>query len=181
MKFPEIGGEKGQKSGPDSGLFIKLKAGEKVQGVFRGDPHIFKQHWVDNRSSKCAGEGCEICERAKTNDKLKAKFRFYINFIVKIDGVLHAKIFEQSFGTFKDLKTLHESGYDLEQTLVSITRNGSGTDTRYLVLPVKDNGGLKADGFKKVHAVPLNELGDEPSEDVDANGEAEATEDDLPF
>lgn len=174
MKFPEIGG--GQGGGKNAGLFVKLKDGERVMGVFRGDPSIFRQHWVDGRSSLCIGkaEGCERCAAGE-----KPKFRFRLNFLTKEDGIWIAKIFEGNYGTYKDLKEIHENNYSLPETLVTVSRSGEKQNTRYVIMPVKNNGNLKAADFQKLDKIPLNELSESPSTEAEAE-EGDANED-VPF
>lgn len=161
MKFPDLGGN--NSSGRAAGVFIKMKDGDRLQGIFKGDPHIFRQHWVSGRSHLCTGK--DQCEHCKAGDK--PKFRFRINFIVREDGVPVAKIFEQGYGVYKDLKEMHENSYELPETLVSISRSGEGTNTRYTIMPVKNNGGLKPAEFKNFDKIPLNQLSDKaPEEDT---------------
>ena len=175
MNFPDIGGGRGA-GGVDSSLFVRLKAGDKINGVFRGDPKIFRLHWIGGRSHRCQGK--DLCEHCAGGDK--PKFRFMLNFITKVDNVWLAKIYEGGYQTYKALKELHESDYNLEETAVSIKREGEGTDTRYIVMPLKNNGGLKAADFKAVGAIPLNPFGDDekaadtPAEETDSN-------EDVPF
>ena len=180
MKFPDVGGGRGSNGGADSGLFIKMKDGDKITGIFRGEPKIFKVHWVAGRSSLCTYDGCALCDQAQTNEKLKAKFRFQLNFITKADGVWLAKIYEGSYQTYKELKELHESDYNLEETAVSIKRNGEGTDTRYAIMPIKNNGGLKPADLKAIASIPLNPL---KGDDNQAGGapSSDANEEDIPF
>jgi hypothetical protein len=154
VKFPDIGGQSG---GSKSGLFVRLKDGEKAVGVFKGDPSIFRIHWKDGKSTVCTGKGsCHLC--AQPGDEAKPKFRFRLNFITKDEGVWVAKIFEGNYGTFKDLKEMHEQSYALPETLVTISRSGEKQNTRYLIMPVKNNGGLNATEFGKLDRIPLNDL-----------------------
>lgn len=176
MNFPDVGSHRGGNGGPGSGVFLRLKDGDRIQGIFRGDPSIFRQHWVGGRSALC--EGKATCEHCKAGDK--PKFRFRINFLTKIDGVWMPKVFEQGYGTYLDLKEMHEGSYDLQVTLVTLSRTGEGTDTRYRVLPVKANGGLKEADFKKIAAIPLNELREESQASAPAPEEQDANED-VPF
>lgn len=172
MKFPDVGG--GSNGGPDKGLFLKLKDGDKIRALFRGDPLIYRQHWIGGRSQLCTQKGdCELC---KGGDK--SKFRFRINVLVQQDGVWVAKVFEQGYGMFKDLKELHEGDYNLEETCLALSRSGSGTDTEYRLVPAKDNGGLKAADIKRLHAIPLIELGERAAETA---GEAADANEDVPF
>ena len=180
MNFPDVGGGRSGSGGIDSSLFIKMKNGDKLNGVFRGEPKIFRVHWVNGRSSLCSGQAtCQLCEGARVDEKLKAKFRFQLNFITKVDGVWMAKVFEGSYQTYKELKELHESDYNLEETAVSIKRDGEKTDTRYVVMPLKNNGGLKPADFKAVAALPLNQL-KEDAPDAEAPAAGDANED-VPF
>jgi hypothetical protein len=171
MKFPDVGGGRSG-GGTDSKLFVKLKSGEKLNGVFRGDPSIFRIHWVGGRSVRCPGQA--QCENCAAEDK--PKFRFRLNFITKDGGVWLAKIYEGNYQTYKDLKGLHESGYDLEETVVTVRREGENTDTKYHVIPTPKNGGLSPTDFAKITAVPLN-----PLSEAQAGAPAEAPSDDIPF
>jgi hypothetical protein len=172
MKFPDIGG--GRSSGPSSGSFIKMKSGDRIQGMFRGDPSPFKQHWVNNRSVICPGK--DNCQHCAGGDK--PKFRFRINFVTQENGAWVAKVFDGNYGTFKLMKEMHESDYNLEETYVTVSRSGEKNDTRYSILPVKNNGGLKAADIKaimQIELIPLtqeaaatgaDESDDEDSEDI---------------
>lgn len=177
MKFPDIGGRGGGGAGGnDRGLYIKLDDGQKIQGVFRGDPSIFRTHWFGKGKLpvKCVGkETCEHCSGGN-----EPKFRFAINFVMKEDGVWVAKIFEQGYLLFKDMKALHEGDYNLEETMVSITRSGTELDTEYKILPTKNNGGLTAKDFKAIAAIPLNPLKGDAGESETPPAH---TEDDIPF
>lgn len=173
MNFPDVGHIKGS-NGIDGGMFLKLKDGDKVSGVFMGDPAIFRQHWISGRSHLCTGKS--ECEHCKAGDK--AKFRFRINFITKVDGVWLAKVFENGYGVYLDLKEMHESSYDLPTTLVILSRAGEKTETKYRVLPAKNNGGLTAENFKKLAAIPLNELSEKSDETTSDELGADS---DIPF
>lgn len=133
--------------------FIKLKDGESVKGVFRGDLHHFHQHWEGNKALRCLGkETCPSCKEGK-----KALFRFRLNLVVNENGAYTAKIFEQGWTVHEALRALHEGDYNLEQHLMKITRYGTGTDTSYAIIPVP-NGSLTEDKIKAIAAVPLHSL-----------------------
>lgn len=155
MKFPDVKDNRGGGSG-GGGTFLKLKDGDRLKGVFRGDPAIFRQHFIKAEMKSYLCEGKATCEHCKAGDK--AKFRFAINFLTQEEGVWVAKVFEQGYGTYLELKEMHESEYDLPTTCVMLSRSGEGTDTRYRVTPAKDNGGLKEADIKKLDAIPLNDL-----------------------
>jgi len=174
MKFQDVGGGS---EGKKVGLFISMKDGDKVTGLFSGEPHIFKIHWIGQKSAKCLGK--EICEHCRGGDK--PKFRFKLNMIVKEDGVAMAKIFEGSYQMFLGLKNLHESDYNLEETVVTISRKGQKTDTRYTVLPVPPKAQPKPGELELLKKVPLNALSERdemPGANFDDFSEKD---DDLPF
>lgn len=120
MKFkrdiPEAGGSKN---------FLKLKDKESVKGIFYGDPHEFSILWENGKSS------------VVPDGTPKSSFRFRINFITKEGPSYVAKIFENSATVYRQLGDLHEE-YNLQETVVKITRNGTGMETTYSILPLKD-------------------------------------------
>ena len=157
---------------------VKLQDGNGVVGVLRGDPHLFRVHWVEQRTRVCTGEGCETCGLGN-----KSKFRFRSNFIVSINKTLTAQVLEQGFELYSTIQAYSES-CDLSQQLVEIRRKGSGkNDTTYLFL-LKEK--LSADQLAKVNDVALIPLTDAPQEQgLDGFGEAglnqAPSEDDCPF
>lgn len=171
MKFGDVGGGDGKKVA----LFVSMKDGDKVTGLFAGEPSIFKIHWVGNKSLVCVGK--ELCEPCQSGDK--AKFRFKLNMIVKEDGVAMAKIFEGAYGMFLDLKNLHESDYNLEDTVVTVYRKGQKTDTRYTVLPVPPKGQPTPAELELMKKVPLNSLVDKDRGIADSFDDAPSG--DIPF
>lgn len=148
----------GEGQGDGGKAFIKLKDKESIQGVFRGDPHEFKNHWKENRTMLCQGTGCPICA---TDDK-KPSFRFRLNLLVKEADKYVSKIFEQGWTVYLQLKDLHAI-YPLDKTVVKITRSGSGvSDTHYSILPLP-NGAITPQAEAILAKVPLQILThDEP-------------------
>jgi hypothetical protein len=133
--------------------YLKLSDGESVKGVFRGDPYDFRQHWGQGRSVLCQDDSCERCAAGETSS-----FRFRINFVVNENGVYTAKIFEQGATVYGQLKLLHESDYDLEKMVVTISRHGSNkNNTIYNILPVK-NGEIKNGTLKIISQIKLHDL-----------------------
>jgi len=132
--------------------FILLKDKESISGVFQGNPFEFKVHWLNNRSEKCNGKNCTQCSAGN-----KPRFRFRLNMIVKEGDQFKAKIFENSFRVYEQLRALNESDYDLEDVFVKITRSGEGTDTQYSILPLK-NGALTDNHKKLISTVKLHNL-----------------------
>lgn len=154
MKFPDVGGKSGG-AGFAKEDVVKLEDKDKVQGVFRGDPKIFHTHWNGKFGELCPGRS--VCARCKSDEK--AKFRFRMNFLVRQDGQWVAKVFENNYGTYQDMKALHEGEYNLEDTCVTISRTGKGqNDTRYQIMPTKNNGGLTPDDLRAIMNVKLHDL-----------------------
>lgn len=160
---------------PSTGkYFLRLKSGDSVKGVFRGEPYDFKQHWVNQRGSVCEGDGCPHCKEGK-----KPSFRFRLNFVLSENGAMVAKIFEQGWMVYESLRSLHGADYDLEKTVVQITRHGSGQDTTYSVIPLQGAKGQVTEGFEKqLGAVALHNL-ISPTED--AAGDFAESDDGVPF
>lgn len=145
MKFKEL-----SSSGPKD--FLRLKPGDEVRGVFRGDPVDFRQHWKDNRGYACPGRAtCELCQANE-----KSAFRFRINFVIKENGAYVAKVFEQGKAVYEALKELHKD-YNLETNTMKIKRIGSGTETVYNIVPVP-NGAVSGEYIKAMEMLKLNSL-----------------------
>jgi len=131
--------------------FIRLKDKESIVGIFFGNPIDFESHWIGDRSETCSGDDCDICAEGR-----EPTFKFRINFITRINGALESKIFESSGETYEGLKVLHKK-YDLEKYTVEITRNGSGTKTKYIIMPLPD-GKIGEAVWSKLKEVPLKNL-----------------------
>lgn len=134
--------------------FFKLKDGQNVRVVFRGEPYEFKQHWINNRGVLCNGgsENCSPCREG-----MKPGFRFRVNLVMSENGVFVSKIWEQGWTVYNQLKDLN-ADYPLETHLVKVARTGSGAqDTTYSILPVP-NGMLSQQQHEKISKVELQVL-----------------------
>ncbi len=156
--------------------FLKLKPGQSVRGVLRGDLYEFRQHWINNKGVACPGEGCAICAKGEKNS-----FRFRLNFVMRETegGPFVAKIFEQGWMVYAQLRELHKD-YPLPETVIKITRNGEGTNTTYVITPTKDalTGALAA----SVKSVPLLDLSHSQAADSGSHaGEYDAMSEAVPF
>lgn len=127
-----------------SSLFLKLKDGDSITGIFRGENHEFHVKWENGKS-----------HLTNEHDQ-EGKPRFRLNFITKEDKRLVAKIWEFSVVVYNQLADLNEE-YPLETTKVKITRRGSGTDTVYSILPLLKEP-LTPAQIKEIESVSLNML-----------------------
>lgn len=145
--------------------FLKIKDGESVKGVFRGEPETFYVYWEGKKSVECE----------PTHEK--ARFRFRINFVTRgKDGNLVSKIWDQGPTIYNALKDLNLE-YELADTVVNIKRTGSGlNDTSYSVIPAKEN--KLPPGLDEVL---LNDLKSKPTTSAYAEAPAFDSEEEIPF
>lgn len=152
-----MGWESFSKVKTGSSNFVKLKAGESIEGVFAGEPHFFYQKFGD---------------KAEYSDWLEGRsFKFKINFITKNKetNVLEVKIFQGGNTLRKSLLSVKEE-YGLD-CVYKIKREGSTKDdTTYSIL-FKSN----LDDAQKIliKNVKLNVLVAETSKDLPPFNEEE--------
>lgn len=146
MKFKEG-------STKDSKDFIKLGDQDTVVGVCAGEIHEYKQHWSGSAPELCPeDQTCRLCHEGG-----KSAFRFRVNFIIKEGEGLVAKILEQGWTLYCDLRELNKE-YELDKHFIKITRKGKGkNDTSYSVVPVK-NGALPIEKLELVSKIQLHDL-----------------------
>lgn len=144
MKFTKR--DQGAAAGSDK--YLKLKDGESINGIFRGE--IF-EHFVKWEAGKSIDVG---------PDDPGAKIRFKLNFVTMIDGAFKAKIWDFPQAVYNQLGDLHEE-YPLETTKLKISRRGTGTDTVYSILPLLKEP-IPPSIMKQIEAVPLNMLDTKP-------------------
>jgi len=140
--------------------FISLKNdGDSIKGVFRGEPHLFRQHWTNTpqgkRSVDCVGVECAVC---KTGDK--SKFKFRCNFVTLENGAYVAKIYEGGKTIYDSLADIaKEYGPDkMSGVLLKITRKGQGMDTSYSVVVAPPSAQPNSVELDAIAAVGLNGL-----------------------
>lgn len=133
--------------GLSGGHFLKLKDGESVTGVFRGEIFEFKTKW----------------NGTKYVDDPAGSPRFKLNFVMKEGQEYVAKVFEFPATIYDNLAAINES-MALEKTLLKITRKGTGTDTIYIIIPL---GALSAPQLSQVSGVSLQTLGAQKKSEPD--------------
>lgn len=152
-------------TGTGSKNFLKLKDKESVTGIFRGDLHEYFVVWKNNKP--------EVVDEGTPN----AGFRFRVNFVIKDGSNYTPKIFENGKMVYQQLADLHAE-YNLQETTIKITRNGTGTDTTYTILPLfKTPPSKETLAFlKKLELLPLGE--NKPNGEFKMNN---ADETEIPF
>ncbi len=133
--------------GSDSN-YLKLKSGEVAIGVFRGEPHEFSVLWNEGKPTDCP---------AGTPG---AKFRFRINFVTKKEGAYTPTIWEQGALVYNHLKTMSED-YELEKTIVKITRKGEKLDTEYMIMPIAKGCEVTPELEAQLSEIKLQDLSSE--------------------
>lgn len=169
------------KEGGSDDLFVKLKDGEFIEGVFRGAPFEYQIIWDDKNNKSIFYTGKE---------EGVPRFRFRLNFVIwdAQEKAFKAKIFEQGPRFYNQLKDLN-TDWPLHSSWVKITRKGEKLNTEYLVVPKKT---IPEEQLKVIRNVDLNKFSAkdfEPKQDSEpkeiAKGplasEPQFTEDDIPF
>ncbi len=129
MKFPRIGEVEDKKN-------IWVTENAPITGVFFGEIHDFKIHWVDKKKVICRGLVCVPCENG---------VKFKVNFIHKdTDGQLKASIYENDWFTYQRMHRFNEQT-SLDASIVQVYKG--------------IEGGYKIDLFKFIKAIdgPLME------------------------
>lgn len=137
------------------GHYIKLKDKESVTGIFMGEPHEFAIVWENGKS------------RHVPTGTPGSKFRFNINFVVKEGTTYVPKIYEGGPQIYNQMADINEE-YPLEETPVKITRNGTGLDTEYNLMPMLKNP-LTKEIKDYLATITLHKLGESEPPRMDAN------------
>lgn len=133
------------------GLWVKLKDdGDKVVGIFLGDPFPREVHWGGERYEECTGKECEHCKTSKPS------LRISINLAMKTEKGWEVKALEQTATFFKDVMKCDEK-YGLDAWSFEIERHGAAGDTKttYSILPEEK---LSKDDVKALEALQLLDL-----------------------
>jgi len=134
-----------------SSLFLKIKDGESVKGVFRGEQ---VEHWILWGPSGSS---------PATKDTPKADWKCKRNFIVRENGALVAKIFDFGRTIGDQIEMLEKAGYDMEKTVVMISRKGQQLQSKYTLVAIKESDvtPMMEEELKHVKLKPLTEVGDD--------------------
>ncbi len=132
------------KSDSGGGTFFKLKDGESVNGICRGEIYEFFRKWEGGKS------------HLVDNSDPKAQSAFRINIIVQEGHVFKAKTWEFGLTIYNQLADINDE-YPLSSTKIKVTRRGTGTDTIYAILPLLKEP-IPPLALKEINAVPLNML-----------------------
>jgi len=160
MKFsPRTSGESSG-SGGGGTTFVKLKSGDSLKGVFRGEPYDYRAHWVGGKTEFCKAVEGLPCSHCTNGDQ--SAFKFRLNFLVQENGAWVAKIFEQGWKGYENLMGMdaayQKEGTGLEKVAVTISRSGSTkNDTVYTFTP-SVTGPISPEQEKQLSAVKLQSL-----------------------
>lgn len=128
------------------GVKVKLQDGESIKGVFVGEPKIFYNVFDENKQYSKPVNGADE--------------RFRWNFAVQNASGWSVKIWEGSMAFGKILWTqIKEFG---QNTLFKVVRTGTGKQTRYTVLYVKDQPDMSS--LKSLELFDLGKYLEDPEQ-----------------
>lgn len=167
MKLPKRSAPISEGNG--SNLFLRLKDGESITGICRGEVYTFFNRWT-GKTSEVVSEDAE-----------GAKPRYRVNFVTVEEGVLVAKIWEFPNAVLEQLEGINDE-YPLEKTKIKITRRGTGTDTIYMILPLLKEP-ISPKAMKEIEAVHMNilEHKQKPSTETREQKDQYFEEEEVPF
>jgi hypothetical protein len=119
-----------EKHASAGGIFVRLASnGDKVTGVFCGEPHAREVVWTGDRY-----ETFDTKNPAHQADGKRPSLRVAINFFVLADGAM--KVIEGGTQWFKDVLKVRDK-YGLDKWSFEIERHGEAGDpkTKYTILP----------------------------------------------
>ena len=131
--------------------FIKLKDGESVSGILRGELNETFVLWE-------AGKSREVPEGTPG-----AKLRFKVNMVIKEGSSYVARILEGGQLMYKQLAQLAED-YELDATVIKVSRSGTGLDTEYAVIPAPPKAQVAKEAMAFIETLELHELGEKPAQ-----------------
>ena len=140
--------DKMEKTREETGLFIRLKDGDEVTGVFKGTPKTFYSVFKDPMEYEEWKEG--------------RSFKFKINFLVATeDGNFIPKIFQGGAVVRNALLDVKDE-YGLD-CVFKVKRTGAGKDdTRYAILFKKELNAADKAAIDALELLPLEKQIDDP-------------------
>jgi acyl transferase domain-containing protein len=110
------------------GEYLKWKDGESKELVVLSEyPFQRRRHWVNNQSQDCAGEDCQFC---------KAGVRVNLRWTVQVKVGEEELSWDMSNAVCNQLETVAEALGALQNLRVRVIRKGTGTGTRYTIIPM---------------------------------------------
>lgn len=110
------------------GNFLKWTPGETKELTILSEQGESKaQHWQDNRSVPCTGDGCELCT---------AGVRYSLRWALKVRCEGEDVDWEMSNRVFNNVEDLAEMQGTLIGMMLKVMRQGTGRETRYTLLPM---------------------------------------------
>lgn len=138
MKF------KGPEKKTDGKHYLRLKDGDQIIGVFRGQPYEFYEIFNQGEVPKST-QG--------------ATYRFRVNFITKEGSNYVAKIFQNGTRILGKMQRVNQVYNGLENVAVILSRTGSTKDdTMYDVIALPDKQQPTEEGWKLINQVPLHDV-----------------------
>jgi hypothetical protein len=144
-----------EQSANAGGIYVRLvDDGDRVVGVFVGDPHAIQVHWTGEGYAECSGHSCPLCESLGK----KPSLRVMINFFDIAENAM--KIIEGGILWYQNIMKVREK-YGLNKWSFEIQRQGAKGDskTRYTILP---DSQIDTDLRSKIAKCELHDLGAPP-------------------
>lgn len=109
--------------------YLKLKDGESVIGILRGEMHSFRMKWE-------GGQSIKLDEPDKSRHN-----RWKVNIAIEEGSDLVVKVFEYGvdlYDQFADIQDASKSK-DITRFKIRISRRGTAMNTKYMAIPVVDD------------------------------------------
>jgi hypothetical protein len=135
------------------GLFLKLKDGDRISVVFKGEPLVTYVHWVSGKYQTCSYD--DSCEYCKKGIQQSARVRF--NVVTAVNGAFVAKIFDAPWSVYEQLQKLSSDGWDIDTSRLIISREGELKETKWFINPAP-GGAIQPDLLKQINSVKLHDL-----------------------
>ncbi len=159
-----------------SDKFLKIKDGEVVKGVFRGEIFEYFVKWENGKGIVVGPNG-------------GGKIRFRVNIVIPDGATFKCKVFEFGMPVYDQMEMLNKAYGDLTKIKVAIARKGLALDTTYMLMPLVQEP-LAPQVLAKIEAIPLNILDTQkkeeakpeiPMPDFEDEMESDPNFDELPF